>query len=136
RDEHVDRTVDVGAADLAERPRQRVDHVGQAAGLGPWLSLGGDEGDAHAHRGRVCPRATIAVRNASLNRFTRTSERLYHRGRMEPTVRIPSAAPSHVRVPPELERWRRLAYNLYWSWHPQARALFARINGGVWARIH
>jgi glycogen phosphorylase len=58
------------------------------------------------------------------------------RARMEPTVRIPSAAPSHVRVPPELEGLRRLAYNLYWSWHPQARALFARINGGVWARIH
>ena len=55
---------------------------------------------------------------------------------MEPTVRIPSAAPSHVRVPPELEGLRRLAYNLYWSWHPQARALYARINGGVWARIH
>jgi len=55
---------------------------------------------------------------------------------MEPTVRIPAAAPSHVRVPPELEGLRRLAYNLYWSWHPQARALFARINGGVWARIH
>ena len=55
---------------------------------------------------------------------------------MEPIVRIPAAAPSHVRVPPELEGLRRLAYNLYWSWHPQARALFARINGGVWARIH
>jgi starch phosphorylase len=55
---------------------------------------------------------------------------------MEPTVRIPAAAPSHVRVPPELEGLRRLAYNLYWSWHPQARALFARINGGVWARAH
>ena len=55
---------------------------------------------------------------------------------MEPTVRIPAAAPSHVRVPPELEGLRRLAYNLYWSWHPQARALFARINGSVWARIH
>jgi glycogen phosphorylase len=55
---------------------------------------------------------------------------------MEPTVRIPSAAPSHVRVPPELEGVRRLAYNLYWSWHPQARALYARINGGVWARVH
>ena len=40
--------------------------------------------------------------------------------RMEPTVRIPSAAPSHVRVPPELEGLRRLAYNLYWTWHPQA----------------
>jgi glycogen phosphorylase len=55
---------------------------------------------------------------------------------MEPTVRIPAAAPSHVRVPPELEGVRRLAYNLYWSWHPRARALYARINGGVWARIH
>jgi len=55
---------------------------------------------------------------------------------MEPTVRIAAAAPSHVRVPPELEGVRRLAYNLYWSWHPQARALFARINGGVWGRIH
>jgi starch phosphorylase len=55
---------------------------------------------------------------------------------MEPTVRIPAAAPTHVRVPPELEGVRRLAYNLYWSWHPRARALYARINGGVWARIH
>jgi glycogen phosphorylase len=56
--------------------------------------------------------------------------------RMEPTVRIPSAAPSHVRVPPELEGLRRLAYNLYWSWHPKARGLFARINSGTWARTH
>ncbi len=55
---------------------------------------------------------------------------------MEPTVQIPSAPPSHVRVPPELEGLRRLAYNLYWSWHPRARALFGRINGGVWARTH
>jgi starch phosphorylase len=57
-------------------------------------------------------------------------------GRMEPTVLIPSAFPPHVRVPPELEGLRRLAYNLYWSWHPRARALFGRINGGVWARTH
>ena len=56
--------------------------------------------------------------------------------RMEPTVRIPSAAPGHVRVPPELEGLRRLAYNLYWSWHLPARAIFARVNGGVWSRTH
>ena len=56
--------------------------------------------------------------------------------RMEPTVRIPSAVPAHVRVPPELEGLRRLAYNLYWAWHPRARAVFGRINGGVWARTH
>ncbi|HEY8238703.1 MAG TPA: alpha-glucan family phosphorylase [Candidatus Limnocylindrales bacterium] len=55
---------------------------------------------------------------------------------MEPTVRVPSAAPIHVRVPPELEGLRRLAYNLYWSWHPKARGLFARINSGTWARTH
>ena len=44
-----------------------------------------------------------------------------------PLVRVPVAFPptAVLRVPPELEGFRRLAYNLYWSWHPQARALFA-----------
>jgi starch phosphorylase len=55
---------------------------------------------------------------------------------MEPTVRIPSAPPSHVRVPPELEGLRRLAYNLYWTWHPRSRAVFARIDGLAWGRHH
>ena len=55
---------------------------------------------------------------------------------MEPTVHIPSAVPSHVRVPPELEGLRRLAYNLYWTWHPKARGLFARISSASWARSH
>ncbi len=55
---------------------------------------------------------------------------------MEPSVRIPSTLPTHLRVPPELEGLRRLAYNLYWSWHPRARALFARIDSGAWQRAH
>ena len=55
---------------------------------------------------------------------------------MEPTVRIPSAPPNHVRVPPQLEGLRRLAYNLYWTWHPKARGLYARINSTAWARSH
>jgi glycogen phosphorylase len=55
---------------------------------------------------------------------------------MEPTVRIPSALPTHLRVPPELEGLRRLAYNLYWTWHPRARAIFARIDGAAWQRSH
>jgi glycogen phosphorylase len=55
---------------------------------------------------------------------------------MEPSVHIPSAPPAHVRVPPELEGLRRLAYNLYWSWHPRAKAVFARINSAAWARTH
>jgi starch phosphorylase len=55
---------------------------------------------------------------------------------MEPTVRVPSAPPNHLRIPPELDGLRRLAYNLYWSWHPKARALYARINSQAWARHH
>jgi len=55
---------------------------------------------------------------------------------MEPTVRVPSAPPTHLRVPPELEGLRRLAYNLYWTWHPRARGLYARIDSGAWARSH
>ncbi|NJD30248.1 MAG: glycosyltransferase family 1 protein [Chloroflexi bacterium] len=55
---------------------------------------------------------------------------------MQPSVRIPSAPPSHVRVPPELEGLRRLAYNLYWTWHPKAKALFARINSAAWGHVH
>jgi starch phosphorylase len=55
---------------------------------------------------------------------------------MEPTVRIPSAAPTHLRVPPDFEGLRRLAYNLYWAWHPEARALYARIDSAMWSRTH
>jgi starch phosphorylase len=55
---------------------------------------------------------------------------------MEPTVRIPSALPTHLRVPPELEGLSRLAYNLYWTWHPRARAVYARIDSAVWSRTH
>ena len=35
---------------------------------------------------------------------------------------------------PRLEGLRRLAYNLYWSWHPRTRALWSRIDRTAWAR--
>jgi starch phosphorylase len=53
---------------------------------------------------------------------------------MDPVVRIPSAAPAVVRVPPSLEGLHRLAYNLWWTWHPQAKALFARLDQAGWGR--
>lgn len=53
---------------------------------------------------------------------------------MDPVVRIPSAAPAVVRVPPGLEGLHRLAYNLWWTWHPQAKALFARLDQVAWGR--
>ena len=40
-------------------------------------------------------------------------------------------APDH-RLPPKLEGLTRLAYNMYWSWHPEVRSLFARIDRRVW----
>jgi starch phosphorylase len=39
--------------------------------------------------------------------------------------------PDH-RLPPALEGLNRLAYNMYWSWHPEVRSLFARIDHPVW----
>jgi starch phosphorylase len=53
---------------------------------------------------------------------------------MEPLVRVPVAPGAPFALPPRLEGLRRLAYNLWWSWHPRARGLFARIDAGAWAR--
>jgi starch phosphorylase len=52
---------------------------------------------------------------------------------MDP-IRIPSATPNVVRVPPALEGLHRLAYNLWWTWHPLAKALFARLDPVAWGR--
>jgi starch phosphorylase len=53
---------------------------------------------------------------------------------MEPLVRVPVAPGASFHLPPKLEGLRRLAYNLWWSWHPRARVLFSRIDAGAWAR--
>jgi starch phosphorylase len=52
---------------------------------------------------------------------------------MEP-VRVPTLPGASFRLPPQLEGLRRLAYNLWWSWNPRARALFSRIDGLAWSR--
>ena len=56
-----------GLGQPAQRPGQRVDHVGQAARLGPWLALGGEHRDTHRHRPML---PAPAARDRSLNRFT------------------------------------------------------------------
>ncbi len=53
---------------------------------------------------------------------------------MEPAVRVPTIPGASFRLPPQLEGLRRLAYNLYWSWHPRAKILFSRIDAAQWAR--
>lgn len=47
---------------------------------------------------------------------------------------IPTLAPPPLRLPSQLEGLRRLAYNLYWTWQPDMRRLFMRIDKGAWQR--
>ena len=39
-----------------------------------------------------------------------------------------------IQVPEQFVRLKDLAYNLWWSWNPRARRLFATINQSLWAR--
>src|SRR6476660_958146 len=52
---------------------------------------------------------------------------------MDP-VRVPSEPAASFPLPPRLEGLRRLAYNLYWTWHPRTRALFSAVDRTAWAR--
>jgi starch phosphorylase len=52
---------------------------------------------------------------------------------MDP-VQVATLPGASFRLPPQLEGLRRLAYNLWWSWNPRARALFSRIDGLAWSR--
>ena len=48
---------------------------------------------------------------------------------------IPTLPPApDLRLPSQLEGLRRLAYNLYWTWHPGVRMLFSKVDGRSWAR--
>ena len=54
------------------------------------------------------------------------------RGSCRPHLSIPTLPYPDLRLPPRLEGLSRLAYNLYWTWHPEVRALFARIDRQHW----
>lgn len=53
---------------------------------------------------------------------------------MDPLVRVPTLPGAPFRLPPQVEGLRRLAYNLWWSWHPRAKVLFNRIDAAAWTR--
>ncbi|MCB0045118.1 MAG: alpha-glucan family phosphorylase [Caldilineaceae bacterium] len=40
------------------------------------------------------------------------------------------------KLPPAIERLQELAYNLWWSWEANARALYARIDPELWEEIN
>jgi starch phosphorylase len=47
---------------------------------------------------------------------------------------IRTLPPEHLEVPEPLQRLVELAYNLWWTWHADARALFERIDPDLWSR--
>jgi len=40
-----------------------------------------------------------------------------------------------AKLPPELEPLRELAYNLWWSWDPEAIDVFFRIDRDLWVTV-
>ncbi len=52
---------------------------------------------------------------------------------MDP-VRVPAIPAAAFPLPPRLEGLRRLAYNLYWAWHPRTRGLWSMIDRRAWTR--
>ena len=52
---------------------------------------------------------------------------------MEP-IHVATLPNLMFRLPPQLEGLRRLAYNLWWTWHPRAKHLFRRIDAVAWQR--
>src|SRR5579875_911565 len=38
-------------------------------------------------------------------------------------------------MPARISRLYELAYNLWWSWHPEARALYSTINPDLWEEV-
>jgi starch phosphorylase len=48
-------------------------------------------------------------------------------------LKFRSAPLADIELPQEVGRLRDLAYNLWWSWNPQARRMFSHIQPGLWA---
>jgi starch phosphorylase len=51
-------------------------------------------------------------------------------------MNIPTLQVADIELPPEMERLRDLAYDLWWSWSPQATRLFTWIDPDHWRRYH
>ncbi len=51
-------------------------------------------------------------------------------------MHIPTLQIADIELPPEVERVRELAYDLWWSWSPQATRLFTWIDPDHWRRYH
>ena len=132
RQEDVHRSVE--RAGPSKATSQGVDDIAQAAGLCPGFAFGSDGHDMH---GAIVDESGVRWRgrDASAGGVARLARsRAYHSPRMDPLVHVPTLPGAPFRLPPQVEGLRRLAYNLYWSWHPRAKVLFNRIDAAAWTR--
>jgi starch phosphorylase len=44
--------------------------------------------------------------------------------------------PNHFSLPRRLSRLGELAYNLWWTWNPEAQRLFSNIDKGLWESVY
>ncbi|WP_322509085.1 DUF3417 domain-containing protein, partial [Anaerolinea sp.] len=44
--------------------------------------------------------------------------------------------PNHFSLPRRIARLGDLAYNLWWTWNPEALRLFARIDRTLWEQVY
>ena len=51
-----------------------------------------------------------------------------------PTFR--AKTPNHFDLPRRINRLGELAYNLWWTWNPNAQRLFNRIDNALWERLN
>jgi starch phosphorylase len=51
-----------------------------------------------------------------------------------PSLLIPTRPAEHIDLPQPLRRLGDLAYNLWWTWHREARRLFSRVDQVLWSR--
>ena len=54
----------------------------------------------------------------------------------EGTLTIPTPNPRSSRCPKRIARLEELAYNLWWSWHPEALELYRSIDPDLWESDH
>ena len=43
--------------------------------------------------------------------------------------------PAPLDIPERINRLSELAYNLWWTWHPEAARLFSRLDSALWERL-
>jgi len=50
-------------------------------------------------------------------------------------IKFHTRIPNHFDLPRRINRLGELAYNLWWTWQPNAQRLFSRIDNDKWERL-